>query len=76
MEMCLSWFEINFPHADLLEQAAGDHCLVLAVAVENGYKKSGGEERWAMQLAGKCLLFILHLRRGYSDVLGYKRFTL
>lgn len=48
MEMCLSWFEINFPHADLLEQAAGDHCLVLAVAVENGYKKSGGEERWAM----------------------------
>lgn len=47
MEMCLSWFEINFPHADLLEQAAGDHCLVLAVAVENGYKKSGGEERWA-----------------------------
>lgn len=47
MEMCLSWFEINFQHADLLEQAAGDHCLVLAVAVENGYKKSGGEERWA-----------------------------
>lgn len=47
MEMCLSWFEINFPHADLLEQAARDHCLVLAVAVENGYKKSEGEERWA-----------------------------
>lgn len=47
MEMCLSWFEINFQHADLLEQAAGDHYLVLAVAVEKGYKKSGGEERWA-----------------------------